>query len=381
MRPTARHAFTLVELLVVITVIAMLAGMLLPAVDVAREAARRARCSSNLRQVGLAAHLFHEANQKFPPQFGWATGGNNPLGYTLNNWGNPVYSGAFGTLFYHLSPYLDMANLYELTYVTVSNPSVQYNFWAVNPQTGKSYVYASCYYALYAGTHDIKSGFSAAQTPALACPSDSTIAYARRFDGYGNTSYASNFQIFGGSNTKSVTQFNDPSTNKPAVPTPYCHSVGSPPSDGSPSGSVCEYPKLNQIDFTGQMSLEGITDGISSTVLFAERYAYCSATNGGGKWSRWEIYDIWEPMFAGWQGWTGPPTATTTSMFQDAPTSFFQGGNSTCNAYLAQTPHPGAMNTCFADGTVRQLSPSMNGAIWWALLTPNGGETIPGTEF
>ena len=93
-----RRGFTLIELLVVIAIIAVLIGLLLPAVQKLREAANRIKCDSNLRQLGLAAHHYHDVHQHLPPSMGYT-----PL----------ASSGVWGHNFFHLLPYLEQGNLYE----------------------------------------------------------------------------------------------------------------------------------------------------------------------------------------------------------------------------------------------------------------------------
>lgn len=93
-----RKAFTLVELLVVITIIGILVGLLLPAVQQAREAGRQTTCRNNLRQIGIATTAYHEKNRKFPPGAVWVCNNTN-----LSR----------GSIFIRLLPHLEKKNLYE----------------------------------------------------------------------------------------------------------------------------------------------------------------------------------------------------------------------------------------------------------------------------
>ena len=104
MHSKSHKAFTLVELLVVIAIIGILIGMLLPAVQQIRETARRTDCLNNLRQVGLAAHMFHDANGAFPPSR-TASGSNDP---------DKVQIEGAESWFVRLLPYVEQGGIYEL---------------------------------------------------------------------------------------------------------------------------------------------------------------------------------------------------------------------------------------------------------------------------
>ena len=134
--------FTLIELLVVIAIIAILIGLLLPAVQKVRQAAARVQSGNSLKQMGLALHGYNDSKKRLPPTFGWVPKPSSGLQYSPG--------GAYGSVFFHISPFIEQDTLYQASFTTQTTiyysgtPTTTSGGSTVNdPQYGYTYTYST----------------------------------------------------------------------------------------------------------------------------------------------------------------------------------------------------------------------------------------------
>jgi prepilin-type N-terminal cleavage/methylation domain-containing protein len=174
-RSLRARGFTLIELLVVIAIIAILIGLLLPAVQKVREAAARMQCSNNIKQLGTAVHNFQTSFGVIPPCEGTGPGVGNPYsaGYV-----SP--SGTSGTTFFYLLPYIEQDNLYRQANGDSMN---------VGATVVKAFLCPSDPSPLNAGTYG-------------GCGVMNGNAIQR--DGFGSSNYAANVMVFEPRGSKAI---------------------------------------------------------------------------------------------------------------------------------------------------------------------------------
>jgi prepilin-type N-terminal cleavage/methylation domain-containing protein/prepilin-type processing-associated H-X9-DG protein len=354
-----KRAFTLIELLVVIAIIGILIALLLPAVQKVREAANRAKCFNNMRQLALGSHNCHDNFQKFPPGY---------LAFTAN--GGIQSSSSYGTIFFHLLNYVEQDNLYK-----ASNDAFFYGsgtpiYWpgAVGDASKTSLGVFSRPIKVYLCPSDPSVGADGVTDMVGVNIGGMTKANTFNFAG---SSYAFNAQVF--CNTKNST-YTGTNTNAQSG---WFQTLTDDPIQGV------------NLSWFKSATIGGMTDGTANTILFAEKFASCSNSKmkGGSVWGYYEnpsagtyanmpafgVYSgqgfyVGSPDY--WMGSGSPPTKN--SKFQLQPTPY----SSNCDPLLPSTGHSGGINVALGDGSCRSVSTSVSMYSWWSAITPNSGEVL-----
>lgn len=223
-----RFGFTLIELLVVIAIIAILIALLLPAVQQAREAARRTQCKNNLKQIGLALHNYHDTTNRFPPGGFWNA---TNAGVTYQQ----------GSVLTHILPYIEQSTIYnQIPFSSPPLPSRDINETVMA---------------------DGRLMRIAVSVPAYICPSDTAGS---------NYNGRSTVQNYAGS--KGASNAGSPAGGNPAGSPPCADAYLSfaKPAGGA-NGVAGPFHRNNRCD-----NMRDIVDGLSNTIFFGEVRPECS---------------------------------------------------------------------------------------------------------
>ncbi len=330
-----RTGFTLIELLVVIAIIAILIGLLVPAVQKVREAAARMQCTNNVKQLVLAVHNYHDTYRKLPNMHNWYSTSPyiSPPG---SNAGTTCADGAIGTWIVHILPYIDQAPLWaNMKIDTHTDLSLTDNPKDLFPP-----------YTTYATQ----------VLPILLCPSDSSLTTGGvQQDGWGSTSYSGNVMVFDPIAPRSLLLAMPDGTSQTVMIAErymYC-------------GTTYADPTKSFFDAPAWAFIWPVAGSATSTPGFGWYTAgytknwQTSPNPAGGVF----LSGGFQTDFCNTPPCNNPPPSSIP--FQIAPPA------GSCNSAVTQSAHPGGMIVGVGDGSVRSVSPAMSVLTWAHACTPN----------
>jgi prepilin-type N-terminal cleavage/methylation domain-containing protein len=356
-----RRAFTLVELLVVIAIIGLLIAMLLPAVQSARESARRSSCTNNMKQMGLALHLYENANGFLPAANLWTWGCG--VSSTLNRYfdGRPfpttAPNRARGTMQVQILPFVEQAGLFSQ--IDFAPTAIAVHDQSIGGRPLRQHVIST-----------------------FQCPSDiagvipNSPDFATGFAGYAVCNYFGNAGwAAGGTNTNGGSPGNpdSPCTQDyymrfkpfPASP-PAMSNGGFVDTNGCGSASGCLRPKpaglFARCGNDWQCRFAHITDGLSNTIMVGETRPACSywAQSGWAMSNNLNGLSMpWIPLnYDSCTGGVDDVTANAAAQAKGLDGCATSFNYSTSWGWKSR--HPGVVNVIMADGAVLTLSENMD---------------------
>ena len=338
-----RRAFTLIELLVVIAIIAILIALLLPAVQQAREAARRTQCRNNLKQLGLALHNYESSVTTFPPNL-------VPGLYPGQSYGN-YSAGNWGVLAF-LSPYLDQTPIYNL--MNLNAPT-----YAATPP-----------YNIADPNNALAASF---KIPMFLCPSDR----AQSLGGdYGVASLGpANYCANQGSGTTALTggTINGSPYNADGVMFANSRIRIADITDGTSNTACMSESVLGD----GPRSAPGTTPPASSQKVYAYNTSYSNVDDAScANPTMWNVQDLRQFLW-----YSGEIRNTSYNHYYnpndtrwDCITNAGSLGYTGVGWKAARCLHVGGVHLLMCDGAVRFVSNNIDNKLWRALATRAGGE-------